>query len=431
MPLELPPHLAAAFEELEHAIEGVEGRKVDLLTTPWAEIEKSVIKLLKGAFTPNKPEHQMLSLGVSVAFAQRLEKEIPCFYFLNRESAEGVSLGFSEAVVTLSPFTAATESLLLANLPRLDDVARELRAAIGRVKFSGSGAAPQRLTRDDYQRLFDPGFVRFLAIDPKKIDAAFAMTPGRLGMEIKEALGRAGSRLPADAKKQMELQLVGALSRLDGNSPVVGQIEKAPRVGELIVSLWGTTKSTGAAAEELWQDVLVPLLLIGTPEKFPNVEPDELAAVAQGVDPFLLMLETVPFSTPAPDEQGLLGAIPADKLTVVHPAFLKAGPARMIQVNLDSLKPALDAFDANKTKEFVKRYFAHVKAALGGKGPDAPAGTAQNVFDAAMIMLTELKAASAAGVSMCMQRQTEMEAHSEGALAELRSALSGPRIILA
>src|SRR2546423_11539236 len=37
--------------------------------------------------------------------------------------------------------------------------------------------------------------------------------------------------------------------------------------------LFGGTMSTGSAPEELWSDVVFPLLFVGAPEKFPDVAP--------------------------------------------------------------------------------------------------------------------------------------------------------------
>ena len=44
----MPSHLAGARAQLDALLEAAEKRKVDLVTVSWADLEKSVIKVLKG-----------------------------------------------------------------------------------------------------------------------------------------------------------------------------------------------------------------------------------------------------------------------------------------------------------------------------------------------------------------------------------------------
>jgi hypothetical protein len=267
-----PPHLSGAKAQLEAALEAVEKRKIDLDNTSWAELEKSVIKVLRGPFKPQEPEHQIIALGLSALLGERLAKELNGFWFLSRESPEGVALGFPDALVMLSPFGAVLESLASANLPRLEDVMKDIRTALAQAKFSGAGAA--RLTPMDYQTLFDPGYLQLLAIDPAKVEAAMKLPPDRLAIDIREALTR--TQLPDNAKKQVENQLVAALGRLERGKPMVEQVARAPRLAELVTHLFGASAQSGSAPEELWTDVAFPLLFIGAPDTFPDVDGEEL-----------------------------------------------------------------------------------------------------------------------------------------------------------
>ncbi len=50
----VPQHVYQAQAQLTAELERVEGKPVDLLKAPWAEVEKSIIKLLGGA-VPGEP----------------------------------------------------------------------------------------------------------------------------------------------------------------------------------------------------------------------------------------------------------------------------------------------------------------------------------------------------------------------------------------
>jgi hypothetical protein len=62
MPRAAPPHLQSAFEPFREAWQKVQGAALDVEKTPWAEIEKGVIKLFGGPFRLEQPEHQGIAL---------------------------------------------------------------------------------------------------------------------------------------------------------------------------------------------------------------------------------------------------------------------------------------------------------------------------------------------------------------------------------
>ncbi len=420
----VPPHLEAAKASLLDAIEQLEKKPVDPLTTPWPELERSVIKILRGAFQLQDPQHQAVALGLSAFFAARLEKDHQAFWFLNRESIEGASLGFPETLMTVSPFGAVVESLSRAKLDHLDEVAKQLRTALAQVKFSGG--APQRLTAADYQRLFDPGFVQFIAIDEKKAANAWDAAPDKIIREVRDALSRT-AKMPPEAKQQFEAQIVGALQRLDPNKTLVQQADRAGRIAELMGHLFGTVAISGSAPEEFWSDLAMPLLHIGVPDTFPPLDAEELKAARHGVDPFFLFLESVPYSHPGPEE-GLFGTFALEELRPARPEMGQGQSPRLIGLKKDSIRPLLEKFDAQKTRDAVERFVAYVSeksAKPASRTPDAA-----QALDAAVTLLAELKKVVQADGELYMRRTTEAEAASEATLGLVRQALQGPRIIL-
>jgi hypothetical protein len=430
MTMPMPPQLEAAYGQISESLAKALGRPVDLATDDWALLEKGVIQLLGGPFNPTTPEHQVVALGLSAGLAARLYTDHQAFWFPFRETPEGASLGFPDALVMLSPFGAVVDALRSARLEKLSDVQKEIRSALAQVKFSGQGGAV-RLAAEDYMRLFDPAFVQLVAMDPVKMKATWELTPTRISMDLRDAISRAG-KLSPEVKKQLEQQFGTALSRLDPGRPLIQQVLKAPRIVESMALLFGSVASTGAAAEEFWTDVVMPLLFVGTPATFPPLDQPELEVAKQGIDPLFLFLDVVPYQHQAPDEEGLLGAFPAASLALPDAAFEQVQQLRLIKVGLDAVRPALEAFDAGKSRDAIERFAAMVREKTGPT-PAAGQGAeeAKMMIEAAIRLLVDLKGLLAGGKELYLRRLTEAEAASEPALAQVRQAASGPRIILA
>lgn len=417
--------------QVQSAARAVEGKEVDLLTMSWPEVEKIVIKMLGGAFEMNRQDHVVIALGLCGFFGAKLMTEHGAFWFPNRDAMEGATLGFPEALIMMSPFGSVADSLGQGNLSRLDEIAKDIRNTLAQHKFSlqGAGAAAQRLTPDLYMRLFDPGFLQFILVDTQKAKEALETPPDKLARDVKDALGRA-REIPNELKQQLQSQIVAALERLQPGAPLIDQAPRAPRAVELAAHLFGTVAGTGSAPEEFWGDIILPLLHIGAPASFPPIEGDEIEAAKQGADPMLLFIDVVPFSTPA-DETGLLGVFPSNELAVPHPKMAGIAPLRLIQVPKGRLAALLENFDPQKTNDAIARFAKHVAEKAGVEPKKTPEG--DQMLQAALTVLADLKRAikeSKEKEELCIRRVTEAEAASEAALAALRKALQGPRLIL-
>ena len=423
MSLPVPPQLVAAREQIAAVFEQVEKRKVDLLKESWADLEKVAVKVLGGPFHLDRPEHQVVALGLASALGERLAADHGAFWFPNRDTPEGAALGFPDALITLAPFTAVIEALSAAKLERLEDLTKEIRASLAQVKFSAAAGA-MRLGPEDYMRLFDPGFIQLVALDGAKASQAWGGTPQKLASELRDGFNR-NPKLPAELKNQ----LLGALQRLDQAAPLSQQVSKAPRVSELMGLLFAATATTGSAPEEFWSDMVLPLLFVGAPEKFPELDGDELEAAKQGIAPLFLFLEVVPYQFKAPDD-GLMGAFPGDSLALPDPAFKAISNLRLVKVGVDTVKEPLAKFDAARSIDALRRFTEHLKAKTGPVEVKGEA-EAKQMFEAALALLTDFKKVVEAGQGVCVRRLTENEASSEPALALLRQSLQGPRIILA
>ncbi len=429
----VPPHVLQAQSQLAAALEKSEGRPVDLLKAPWAEVEKAVLKLLGGQFQLNRQDHQAVALGVAAAFASRMAVEHNAFWFPNRDSPEGATLGFPDAIIMLSPFGAAVDAMGQNQLARLEELSADIRRSLGQVRFGANPAAAlgggqPKLGPADYQRLFDPGFLQFVVLDPAKAQNTFDAKPDGLARDVKDALGRTQPPLPEEARQQFEGQIVTSLSRLDPSRSLSDQAERAPRLVELMAHMVATVGGTGCAPEEFWGEIVLPLLFIGVPQNFPPLDEEELEAFNQGAEPLALFVDIIPHAHPAPEE-GLLGAFDMKEVGLPHPAFQRVGAVRLLQLSPTRIKGLLEQFDADKMADAVKRFTQYLSEKAGKPVQESPQG--KEMMQAAMLLLTDLKRAvtSAPGM-LCLRRLTEAEAASEQALALVRRALQGGRIIL-
>ncbi len=429
-PLSAPPHIAAAIEQLKAAIRAVDGRKIDEQSTPWAEIEKSIIKLLGGAFKIERPDHQAVALGLAGIYAARLASQQQAFWFPNREALEGAALGFPDALLVVSPFGAVTEALSRGDLSKLDTFAKEIGASLAQARFAATGtAAPAKLSPDDYQRLFDPSFVQFVAIDRTKAKSTWDANVSQLSSDIRSALSRAGTRLPSDARALLEARILTVLQRLEPAKKLREQAERAPRVFELMTHLFATANASGLAPEEFWDGIVFPLLHIGVPAEFPPLEADDVTAFAKGMDPLLLFVDLIPYRSSAP-EDGPLGAFAPEEISLLDPSIPPAVAVRLVKLDPKRLKPLLQEFDPDRTRDAIRRFTEHLQRKLGK--PASASVDSSPLLEPALKLLADLKRLwSADGSSeMSMRHVTEAEAALEPAVGELRKILQGPRIIL-
>jgi hypothetical protein len=97
-------------------------------------------------------------------------------------------------------------------------------------------------------------------------------------------------------------------------------------------------------------------------------------------------------------------------------------------VNAERIKPLLANFDPNKTVDAVRRFTKYMEEKAGKGAPPNPQN--EEMLKAATVLLSDLKKAVETKGDVCLRRLTEAEAASEQAVAVVRQALNGPRIIL-
>jgi hypothetical protein len=433
-----PPQVEAAVGQLRQALEAVEGREIDPLTVAWDEVEKGVIKLLGGAFSPDEEAHQSLAFMIAAAFAERLRRDLGAFWFPNRATPQGAALGFGSGIIVFSPFDAAVQALGRGRLAMLDEVSAELARVVEQARVQALGVpGGGAIGPEDYRRLFDPGFVQFVCLQTAEARTAWERAPAAEARALEDAFSRLPTQVPREARESLRRQLLDALGQLEAGKTIGAQAASAPQLAELVGLLHGGAAQTGFAPAELWEGVLLPLLHIGAAASFPALDDETLASFRRRVPALLLYVDTVPYQTPAADEDGLLGVFPPDDVQIIDEAFEAADTVRLSEVDPDRLHELVSRFDAAAVRASIERFRAELETAAGPPAPAAepPANGEPSLLDVALVLIEDLtrvmQVARDKDAAFCVRHATESEAASEPLLHELRRALTGPRIILA
>jgi hypothetical protein len=410
-----------------------DGQPIDPLTAGWEEIEKGVILLLGGAFAPDKPRHMEIGFMLATALAERLRRELGAFWFQNRGTPHGATVGFPDALVMFSPLDAVFQALGRAKLGTLSTVSEDLRRAIAQNR--GARGMDRPLGPEDYQRIFDPGLVQLVAFDPAAVARTLGTPVESLVRDFEHGFGKLSREIPEEARTQVTREVVGALRRLTDAQALGEQIPRAPQLAELVTLATAAATSTGIAPVEFWEQLLMPLLHVGAAESFAALEDEELELYKQGADPLLLYVDVVPYRTPAADEDGLLGVIPPEQVTLLDPRWGSNGQApRLLQIDPTILGPLGASFDPAATRAAIERFAVVCATAAGEPGPRPPAPNAPPLRNMVLMLAEDVKRLLALveqqGLALCVRYMTEGEASSEPILHDLRRALREPRIVL-
>jgi hypothetical protein len=432
--------MKAALEHLQKILIGPEGQPLDPLTAEWAAIEKGIIPHLGGAFNPQNPRHLDVVFMLASALAERLRREFNSFWFQNRSTPHGATVGFPDTVLVFSPFETVFEALSRAQLSALTKITEELRAAVGRGRAAHIHPPDARGNRSlgpaEYQRIFDPGLVQFVALDPNAIKEALAATGESTVRYFAHGFTKLSPQIPEQARTQVAREVEGALRRLPGAEPLGQQIARAPQLIEFVTLALAGQAATGIAPAEFWEQLLLPLLHVGAPAEFAELDEEEVAAYKEGTDPLLLYVDVVPYQTPAADEDGLLGVFPADNVRLLDARWKGAQGVRLLQVDPAAIRDVMARFDPAAIRTALDRFAAACAEAAGGAVPGAERAEGQPALLDVVLALTEdlrtvLRVCEEKGLALGLRYATESEASSEPILQDLRRAIREPRIVLA
>jgi hypothetical protein len=422
-----------AVAQFREALAAVERSDLDPMTSPWSDLEPAVARILGGPFAPERDEHRVAAMLIAATFGERARRDLGAFWFANRASPDGAAIGFPGAVIMFSPLEIALQGLRRAKLQVLDDVAKDLAATVARANAEtppGQGFGP-----DDYRRMFDPGFVQLACVELKKVREVLDGSAAEAARNVEEALTRLPAAMPSDVRASLRDQIVGTLRRLP-DGPLSARVGDALPLVELVAFLGGASEVTRFAPAEMWEHLLLPLLHIGAAETFPPLEDEDREALRVGTDPLVIYVETVPFKTPALDEDGVLGVFPPEALGALDPSFEGQPTTRLATVPVAPLAGVAATFDRAALGAAIGRFTRHAVEQAQGAGAAAP-NVESKLLPIALELLGELvrvvNAANEGAIgerALVVRRAPEAEAQSDAALQEVRRALHGSRIIL-
>jgi hypothetical protein len=426
--------MAAALEQLRKILVSPEGAAIDPTTADWPDIEKGVVLLLGGAFSPQQQGHLDVVFMVASALAERLRGEFGAFWFQNRSSPHGATVGFPQGILVFSPFEVVFELLGRAQLAQLGKVVEDLRAALAR--GGAATAKPGGLGPADYQRIFDPGLVQLFAFDPQAVSAALDATAGSTLRDFEYGFSKLTTEIPEKVRAQISREVQGALGRLTPDAPIGSQIGRAPQLVEFVALAVGGTMGTGIAPAEFWEQLLLPLLHVGAAEDFAAPDEEELASYREGVEPLLLYVDLVPYQTPAADEDGLLGVFPAEDVKLIDARWAGSQGVRVLRLDTAAIEDVCASFDPAQVRASVERFAAACATAAGGPAAAPDRAPGQPALLDLVLMLAQdvchlVQTVQAKGWALGLRYATESEASSEPVLQDLRRAIKEPRIVLA
>jgi hypothetical protein len=426
--------MAAALEQLRKTLVSPEGAAIDALTADWPQIEKGVILLLGGAFSPQKQGHLDVVFMVASALAERLRREFGAFWFQNRSTPHGATVGFPQGILVFSPFEVVFEMLSRSQLGQLGKVVDDLRGALARGPGAGNKSAG--LGPADYQRIFDPGLVQLFAYDPKAVSGTLDATAGATLRDFEHGFAKLSNEIPEKVRAQVAREVQGALGRMAADKPMGEQIARAPQLLEFVTLVVAGTMGTGIAPAEFWEQLLLPLLHVGAADDFAAPDEEELASYREGVEPLLLYVDLVPYQTPAADEDGLLGVFPAEHVKLLDERWTGTQGVRLLQLDPAAIKDVCASFDADQVRASVERFAAACAAAAGADAPAPARAPGQPALLDLVLMLAQdvcmmVQQAGEKGWALGLRYATESEASSEPVLQDLRRAIKEPRILLA
>ncbi|HYD61331.1 MAG TPA: hypothetical protein VEC35_13285 [Noviherbaspirillum sp.] len=179
--------------------------------------------------------------------ADRFVAEHGAFWFVQRESPLGVSLGFPDALLSFSPVRLVEAVLEQDDIGALDARERELRESLGKHR---SQQGTSKLSPALYQELFDPEFVRFCVVDDARVHRALNMSAGHATREMRSAIAAA---VPDLARRALiEAAWLAPFKNLDDSASLCGQIPQASRAIERFVRMFATVSIGTPAAASFW-----------------------------------------------------------------------------------------------------------------------------------------------------------------------------------
>ena len=272
-------------------------------------------------------------------------------------------IGFSKIFLEIAPFMFGEQLLRMGS-----GATKKMVTEIERIRVlheeakDAKGQALDKFLAQHYIRLHSVPLGQWMSMDFARLAKLWNEEPvAKMIDELREKGPRLG---PQNA--QVVEQVVGALGKAKQDTPIAKQTGDRG-LFEAIAQIVALRRATQPIAIDILERVVMPALHVGTPDKFPPLDDDDLATLRKGVELFAFFVDVVPHKFQA-DDEGFLGSIPNEHLTTPYGDrnVLEIGKGDWVVINPQHFLPMLDAFDPQrllaKYDEFVEYVATETKS---------------------------------------------------------------------
>lgn len=273
-------------------------------------------------------------------------------------------LGFSKIMLEVVPFVFAERLLRLTQ-----SVAKNLVSEIERIRLlhaeqkeKDGGKEIDRFTAGHYIRMHTMPLGQWMVMDMKLLERLWNRAAAR---DLIKEVKKSAKKLP-DSNQGVVEKVLEALGQADETKPISGQTGDRG-LFEAIAQIVGLRRASPPIAMDVLENMVMPALHIGLPDKFPPLDEDDLDKMRKGIEMFALFVEVVPHSFQA-DDEGFLRCIPHEELQTPYRdrSNLDLAKGDWVIINPSRFKEMLIHYDSKrllgKFDEFVKYVRSNPKA---------------------------------------------------------------------
>ena len=273
-------------------------------------------------------------------------------------------LGFSKVMLEIVPFVFAKK--LLAYGP---GVAKNLVSEIERIRIQHAEQRERdgdkdldRFSAGHYIRMHTMPLGQWMVMDLKLLERLWNRAPVR---DLAKEIRKAAKKLPP-ANLPVVDKMIEAMTSSDQDKPIAGQTGDRG-LFEAVAQVIALRRTAPPIAMDVLENMVMPAVHIGVPEKFPPLDSEDLGKLRKGIEMFALFVDVVPHKFQA-DDDGFLKCFPHDELSTPYKdrSQLDLAKGDWVILNPSKLKEMLIHYDSkrllDKYDEFVKYVRSNPKA---------------------------------------------------------------------
>ena len=273
-------------------------------------------------------------------------------------------LGFSKIMLEVVPFVFAQKLLQYG-----PGVAKNLVSEIDRIRIQhaeqrelDNGKDIDRFTAGHYIRMHTMPLGQWMVMDLKLLERLWNRAPVR---DLSKEIRKAGKKLPASNLPVVD-KMIEAMAEADPEKPIAGQTGDRG-LFEAVAQVVALRRASPPIAMDVLENMVMPAMHIGVPERFPPLDSDDLAKLRKGIELFALFVDVIPHKFPA-DDDGFLKCFPYDELATPYKdrTDLDLAKGDWVILNPSKLKEMLLQYDSKrllaKYDDFVKYLRSNPKA---------------------------------------------------------------------